>query len=345
MELLLRADASERIGAGHALRCLALAQAWLRGGDGASLLAAELPRALAERYRRAGLEVRALGAAAGSEEDARETVRTARACGAHWVVADGYAFGPAWQARVRASGLRLASIDDDASLAPYESDCVLNPNAGACAEQYRARAPHTRLCLGDRYALLRSEFYPWRSWQRRTPRRAQRVLLTMGGADPLNHSGAALQALERASERARASLEIKLVAGPANPHLELLRARCRATGRELCVDPPDVPALMAWAEVALSAAGGTTWELCFMGVPSVLVPLAAQQLPVAQQLGAASVARVVSGSGPRDLELAAELVLELCAEPEERTRMSAAGRALVDGLGAERASAVLREAA
>ena len=49
----------------------------------------------------------------------------------------------------------------------------------------------------------------------------------------------------------------------------------------LCVDVHDVPKLMAWAHAAVSAAGSTSWELAFMGVPTLSVVLADNQAPVA----------------------------------------------------------------
>ena len=57
MELFLRADASESIGTGHVMRCLALAQAWMHAGGTATFAMSQCPPRLCERLRKEGANV------------------------------------------------------------------------------------------------------------------------------------------------------------------------------------------------------------------------------------------------------------------------------------------------
>ena len=97
-----------------------------------------------------------------------------------------------------------------------------------------------------------------------------------------------------------------------------------------------MPELMAWADCAVAAAGATCWEMCFLGLPALLVDLAPNQLPTARrldELGAAS-----HLGSPQDVS--SSVILEklqwLLTSAERREAMSAAGRGIVDGLGVSR---------
>jgi spore coat polysaccharide biosynthesis predicted glycosyltransferase SpsG len=137
--LLLRADADTRIGTGHVMRCLALAQSWLGGGGEVTLLtASELPE-LDSRLIAEGVRIEPLPGPAGTDADADWTRATAERLGAMWVVLDGYHFSGEFQRRVRRETLRVAVIDDYSHAAHYAADLVLNQNLHATADLYRNR--------------------------------------------------------------------------------------------------------------------------------------------------------------------------------------------------------------
>jgi RimJ/RimL family protein N-acetyltransferase len=100
--------------------------------------------------------------------------------------------------------------------------------------------------------------------------------------------------------------------------------------------------LMAWADVAISAAGSTCWELCLLGVPSLLIHVADNQTGVARELHRRQCAvHVGSAKAISVLQLSRELENMLSAK-EVRQALSARARELVDGNGARRVAAVLR---
>ncbi len=94
--------------------------------------------------------------------------------------------------------------------------------------------------------------------------------------------------------------------------------------------------LMRWADVAVSGAGSTCWEMCLLGLPAVVLDLAENQIPIARGLVQNGVAAHVSRAQAGWEGILAERVKSLLASAQERTSMSARGRKLVDGAGAER---------
>jgi UDP-2,4-diacetamido-2,4,6-trideoxy-beta-L-altropyranose hydrolase len=334
--LLIRADASPRMGTGHVMRCLALAQAWQPHGQ-VRFLSAEITPALQARLAAEGFASVPLAAAPGSAKDADATIAFAHDLGASWVVVDGYQFGSDYQRRLKQASLCVLWIDDYGHAGDYCADLVLNQNLGADAALYARRTPQTRLLLGTRYVLLRREFLAWRDWQREIPQLASKVLVTLGGADPDNVTTPVVEALRGLEVQA------KIVVGGSNPHLEKLKSEIRNQKSEakLVLDAPNMPELMAWADIAVAAAGSTSWELAFMGLPSLVVALADNQVPIAAALHSEHLS-INLGPEPRTGQRhLAETLLALSESAETRWAMSRRGRSLVDGLGVERTASEL----
>jgi UDP-2,4-diacetamido-2,4,6-trideoxy-beta-L-altropyranose hydrolase len=331
--LLFRADADARIGAGHVMRCLALAQGWQDRGGSALLATAAPHQAVARRVGEEGVELRPLAAEAGSAGDAERTVRLARESGAAWVVVDGYHFDAVYQRRLEEAGLKVLWIDDEAHAEPYVADLVLNQNPHAEPRLYARRERRTRLLLGPRFALLRREFRRWRRRERRIPERARRILVTLGGGDPHNVSAKILRALGDAGDRGWA---VRVVLGGLEADPDEVRAAAGSSRIpvELLRDVHDMAPLMAEADLAVAAAGSTTWELLYMGLPAILLVLAPNQAPIAREVTRRGAALGLGRH--REVTAVADAAAELAGSPEVRARMSRIGRSWIDGRGVER---------
>jgi UDP-2,4-diacetamido-2,4,6-trideoxy-beta-L-altropyranose hydrolase len=325
--VVIRADGGRTLGLGHVIRCLALAEALTGRGAAVTFLTRTTEPAVLARLERAPCAVERLP---GGDEAAAVGER---ARGAAAVVIDVYGVTVACQEAVRRAGARLLVIDDLAQ-GRFVADLVLNQNLGARPEAYDA-APHTRLLLGPRYALLRRAFRGVVA----APARPPRVLVTMGGADPGNVTARALEALDALPD----AFALDVVLGAAFAHADVVAAVAARSTHPVAVhrDPPDLPGLMARATLAVSAAGSTCWELAHLGVPAVVVGLAANQASIAAALDAAGVARSAGAASPFPAGAVGRLVAALLADASGRARMAAAGRALVDGGGAARTAEAL----
>lgn len=339
--LIIRADASTQIGTGHVMRCLALAQAWQDKGGLSTLASATLPPALGQRLESEGLSLAPITAEPGGPDDVRQTVEHARALGATWVVVDGYQFGAAYQESLRDAGLKVLFIDDSGHAGICCADLVLNQNSYAHEGLYANRSPHTRLLLGPQYVLLRREFWPWCGWQREIPAVAHKVLVTMGGSDPDNVTLRVIQVLEQIKVP---SLEATVVVGGGNPHYVELEAFAQSSHHHIRVEQNvvDMPALMAWADVAVTAGGTTCYELSLMGLPALIIVLAENQRPSAAALAAAGVGWDLGWHSLIDVPAMADALGRLRADPDARIAMMRHGQALSDGHGSVRVVAELQ---
>ncbi len=339
--LIIRADASPEIGTGHVMRCLALAQAWLDAGGRVSMAMAACPDGLRQRLVAERVGIVAVMAPVGSAADAAFTADWARQEQALLVV-DGYRFGGEYQELLKTAGVRLLFVDDNGHASHYSADWVLNQNIHAAAALYPQRASHTRLLLGTRYALLRREFYQWSGWERSVPARAHRILVTLGGSDPGNATETILMALLKLPVRAED--EMVVVAGGANPHWDRLQTVARRGGGRvrLVRATDDMPGLMKWVDLAVTAGGSTCWEAAFFGLPSAVVVVAENQLLSTQRLQETGVVLSLGPASQLRVDDLARDLERLVVDAPLRARLSARGRALVDGAGAARVVAVLR---
>jgi UDP-2,4-diacetamido-2,4,6-trideoxy-beta-L-altropyranose hydrolase len=339
--LVFRVDGSAAAGTGHIMRCLALAQAWREAGGRACFISAKGFAALEERLRSEGCEVLSANFVPGSISDARWTAAAARQRKASWIVVDGYHFGADYQQAMKDSRASLLFIDDCGHSGRYAADIVLNQNLYASEDLYRDRASYTRLLLGTEYALLRREFAQWREWPREISAAARNILVTLGGVDSANITQKVLDVLQRLD---LGDTHIKIVAGVGNVHLESLRHAVGEDGRvELLTAVDDMAQLMVWADLAISAAGSTCWELASTGLPSCVVVLADNQLPVARSLEEAGAAVNIGWWRDDASERLLAAVTTLREDAERRRRMSEIGTHIVDAAGARRVTERLME--
>jgi UDP-2,4-diacetamido-2,4,6-trideoxy-beta-L-altropyranose hydrolase len=335
MHLLLRADSDASIGAGHVMRCLALGRRWIAAGGTATVVGRIDGERLRERIFDAGLELQPLTASHPDAADLTQTLATLerlRSAGDAWVAVDGYHFDERYHSAIRRRGFPLLLIDDLADRRRYHADVVLNQNLGAEQLSYHTD-DDTRLLLGARYTMLQPEFERWRDSRRDVPVVARRILVTVGGGDPHGATALIVAALDHVDID---GLEVTVVSGPAARGAARSAAAASRHRCHVVEDVRDMAALMAAVDVAVTGGGSTCWELAFLGLPAIVIELSDNQERSARAIAAAGA--VENAGAVRDQQPAAlgARIAALCIDAARRGAMSAAGRALIDGRGADR---------
>lgn len=350
--IAFRVDASERIGLGHAMRCLALADALRARGARTAFATAGLPDPTAAALRAHGHT--ALPLADGGptlrgapereldETDQRaDALATRQALGSFgpidWVVVDHYRLGCAWERAAAGFARRVAVIDDNARRA-HDCDLLIDHNVSAAWAQYDALLPPRALrLLGPRFALLRREFARKPEAPPRQRSAVARLLVAFGGADPTRETEKALNALALPPV---ASLGVDVVVGAANARLAAIRERAAARGGvQVHVDTERMDALIDRADLAIGAAGVSALERCTQGLPSVLIAVADNQVPIAQALAQRGAAVYLGTSAEVDEDRLARAVGGLVAMPDLVRTMAEKAAGTCDGHGARRVAA------
>lgn len=215
-------------------------------------------------------------------QDAKETRSILDSIKPLWLIVDHYALDRRWEESVLFVGCKLMVIDD---LADREHVCkvLLDQNLGREASAYDSLVPdHCTRLIGVAYALLRPDFSQWREYslaRRKNPKLAH-ILITMGGMDKDNVTAAILDELAECA--LPKSIHITVVMGVSAPHLEDIRQKAATMPIKTTVnvDVQNMAELMANADLAIGAAGSTSWERMCLGLPSIVIVTAENQRSV-----------------------------------------------------------------
>lgn len=333
MKIVFRADASAEIGIGHVMRCLTLADELARLGGVCLFLCRELRGHMAGTIRDRGHKALLLPDTDDLAEDAAFTRQAVeREGGTDWLVTDHYGIARDWEEAVAAVSRRICVIGGPADR-EHLCDILHDQNYFRDHEaMWRPLVPAAAdLLLGPRFALLQPEFLEAR--KRRGMEGRNRVLVTFGGGDVPNATELTLRALALAGFDGGADVAV----GGANPHLAALEKVASRMGNvRLHVSPRDMASLMAEADFAICGGGVTLFEGLCIGMPSLVVSIAANQSLAVRLLAEDGYARFAGEARSLTVELLAERIAAFAGADAERRAMAAKGMELVDGRGAAR---------
>ncbi len=185
--IVFRADGNSYIGMGHIMRCIALAQMLDKHFEILFIISIEdknveeLLSKVNYNYSRVQnrLSVVELGGYLSVEDI---------------LVVDGYNFDSIFQMDIKKYCCKLVYIDDLINKNQV-ADLVINHAGGVDIESYAGNAQGTKYLLGPQFALLRNEFFLKNNEKQKDKNGIKTVLINFGGADPLDYTRKALEAL------------------------------------------------------------------------------------------------------------------------------------------------------
>ena len=333
--LLIRTEITKDQGWGHAVRCLALAQAWQQKRGSVIFAVSHADKQFEERLKTNDIEIHTLGTSIGTIDDARATVAFARGHHIQWVVVDGYQFNSKYQYLLKRYGMKILWVDDYGHASPYCADLVLNQNISANKKMYALKDNYVDLLLGTSYALLRKDFTKRSQIQINQKLGATRLLVTLGGCDPHQQT---LKVLAALSDKRLKRLEVIVVIG-SNDELFTEATRLKqniAHEIQVKTNVPDMSDLIQWADIVISSGGSTCWEIACLGTPNIVIVVAENQIPIAN--GLSKIGAILNLGWHQSLATKniSDAIVTVHEDADLRRTMSHQGQKLVDGRGASR---------
>jgi UDP-2,4-diacetamido-2,4,6-trideoxy-beta-L-altropyranose hydrolase len=329
MKIAFRVDASAQIGTGHFMRCLTLAIRLVEKGAKVRFVSHDLPEHFQSMLEARNCEFYPLD----SEGDIVDTLASLRPISWDLIVVDHYKLDRRWESAMRSIANRVLVIDDVANRV-HDCDFLLDQNyyADAQSRYLGITPPNCNLLLGPKYALLGREYLSLRPSAKIRCAPAKSVLVFFGGSDMINFTKRAITAL---APHARNLKKVNVVIGLQHPNINDITRQCDDQGFECHIQTSRMAELIVDADLAIGAGGANTWERCSLGLPSLVVAVADNQIRAAQDIAMLEITKFLGAS--EDIthdRLSREI--ELAMNSEWLEIASRKGMDLVDANGSAR---------
>lgn len=353
---VIRTDASLHIGSGHVMRCLAIADELRGRGGNVRFLCREHPGNLCDLIEARGFCVTLLplmesidllaemrdGSSQSSslgadwETDANQTIETIQTRDAvDWLIVDHYAINILWEEKVRDSVAHIMVIDDLANR-KHNCDLLLDQNYVRNVEnRYDQLVPsHCKKLLGPRYTLLRPEFSSTRKALRKRNGNVRRILVFFGGMDSTNETSKAIHALHKLPH---SNIQVDVVLGRGSPNHDEVQRLCSSSANyHFYCQVSNMAELMASADLSIGAGGGTMWERCCLGLPSIVISVADNQNHSSEAIAMAGGILYLGACQSTSIDHITSALELASSTPYLLMSMSESAQKFVDGLGVGR---------
>jgi len=357
VNVVFRADASLTIGTGHIMRCLTLAEALRKEGVNCRFICREHIGNLNALIRQKGFEVLCLPVdylyqngktikmfsedsvlyadwlGTDWETDAQQVISSIQEEIIDWIIVDHYGVDTHWESLLKSHSKKLMVIDDLANRR-HDCDLILDQNLGRNAKNYLSLVPNNcEILVGPKFALLRDEFGEIRKkvLSHKSIGKLHNLLIMMGGVDLLNASGHILRTLINCD--LPQDLKINVVISNKSPWIEKIREQAIQMPWEtkVLVDGLKLSYVMSESDLAIGAPGISAWERCCVGLPTLLVVLAENQIDAAKALVDSGCNQSVGGFNEISTNLGR--TLEIMKDPVNLLRSRELAFTITDGNG------------
>lgn len=359
MKIAIRTDASQFIGSGHIMRCKTLADKLQQHGAEIRFICRQyvgsliqflisnahqvfvLPEPNSSRFSHGGhTGDHAMWLGVEQSDDAEQTIEALSDFKPDWLVVDHYGLDMVWERMLRPHVKSIMVIDD---LANREHDCdlLLDQNLQSdMSMRYNGLTPaHAILLLGPQFALLRPEFQKAKLNIRERDGLVRRILVFFGGVDGTQQTEKVLATIRQLRQP-----EIKwdIVVGEQNPRAKVIELLCdELVNTNFHSQIANMAELMASADLAVGAGGGASWERCALGLPTILISTADNQLKTADALEQIGAAMNLGKSGDVTVKMLTEIIRHMLRSPERLRCMSRNAFNVSGGTGVDGTRALL----
>ncbi len=330
--ILFRCDGNSHVGWESLYQSLTFASALQRRRRLAYFLGQIDPFPLIAQVARGGNEYLAAEHRLGSPEDCEATIREIRRLSVAAVVVAGSGVSEEYLRNLATTGVMIAVMDYEAKVT-FPGKLVFNTLLGPERKSYKFDRG-TQLCIGRRYAIVRTVF------RRQRPIRALDPVAPFRGIIAFGDDDFAEQSLVRAQELLGNTRidKITVAVRSQNPQLAELRelAENHKGRMEVLTEPSELNTRLPRAHFALTSGDSWSLEMACVGVPQFIISQTQRHKPNAKLLDDHGAGTYLGTADEVTNATLRDAVQNLLSDPIERIGMSRCGRNLIDGRGPDR---------
>jgi UDP-2,4-diacetamido-2,4,6-trideoxy-beta-L-altropyranose hydrolase len=354
MRIAFRADASIQQGTGHVMRCLSIARQLTKMGHECIFITQKFLPNFIQKISASGHELCLLPeyvsvgctSTKNSEyhawlqrpviNDAVETKAILSNLKCDIIVVDHYAIDEDWTQIVQDEVVKIVVIDDLANRR-HICDLLIDQNYGRQKEHYVNLVPKdTELLIGTDYVFINEDFGEMRDLSifNRLNRDPSLINVCLGGIDKDNATLLALKTLDATLRSDK--WHVEAVIRGASPHVDEIMDYVSKMNikTSVLIDCDDMAEVFSRADLAIGAGGVTLWERCCLGLPTILITIADNQLPAAIALESTGSIKLCGDIRHDDLsDSLAKAIKSVLRDPTQIHTMSKLANSICDGKG------------
>jgi UDP-2,4-diacetamido-2,4,6-trideoxy-beta-L-altropyranose hydrolase len=358
MKIMFRVDAYRKMGIGHLMRCLTLANELRKNDSDITFVISYSNEYLISLIQSYGFQIESFELSNAEatisnsleidydfwnkilwKEDSEKTLKIARKIKPKLIVVDHYGLDAKWHHELRSATKKIMVIDD---LANRNLDCdlMLNQTFGISNLAYKDLvSAECKLLVGAKYALIRRDFAQLRhaaTIKRQKKSEVSRILISLGGSSHIDLICQILKNLADIKWPFKPIVDIVLTNNEQN--IDSLREVIKKTDLKINLmnDVDNMAKLMLEADFAIGASGSTTWERCCLGLPSVVFGLAENQMDILKNLDSFGAIISMGKDTEFDNSFFCKKVMKIISRSSYSESLISKSFSICDGLGARR---------
>ena len=334
--IFIRVDSSTKIGYGHFMRCMALADTLQKNFE-INFITRSLEGSLSSDIQKKGFGIFRFYSNSekiNEKNDAQKTISLIKKHSGpkNILIVDNYQLSKKWETDVKPFVHKLIVIDD-LSNRSHNCDLLIDQNLHTKVNGlYKGLIPSNCIKLiGPKFSMIRKEFRMMRKSVKPRTFPIKKILVSFGGSDIENQTPVALNSIKKMNGK----INVDVVVGRANKCKKPLKIFCNKNKHFTYYEQIDnIADLMLSSDLSIGSSGSTTWERCSLGLPAIVSISSNDQRDIANSLSRKKC--IINLGDVKKLKESSYINVITNLKKNDLRNMSKNSMSLVDGNGTQR---------
>ena len=285
-KIFIRVDSGTKIGYGHLIRCLALAE-YLKKYFDVIFISSTLPGNIINELVKKKIQICKLKSypkKINQKNDANKTISLVKKYGGkkNLMIVDSYELSKKWETEIKSYVEKLIVIDDLGSRS-HNCDIIIDQNLHTKMNGvYDKLVPnHCIQLLGPKYTMIRDQFVNQKKLSKIRTFPIKRILVSFGGSDIENQTMPFLKIIKKSN----LDVHVDVIVGKSNLNKNSIKKICSITKKFSYFEQTNkIAKLMHSADISMGSGGSTNWERCILGLPAIVSIVSNNQIDVTKAL-------------------------------------------------------------